>query len=256
LIPVTALVLAGTREAADPMAVAAGVSHKALLPINGTPMIARVLRALGASQRVGRIVVCIEGPEVLAGLETAGLPSFETLPARSGPSASVAAGLAALGTPLLVTTADHALLRPEWVDYFLAQITPGWDVAAAVAPAARILAETPDTHRTFIRFADGPVSGCNLFYFATPRSVAAVALWQRIEAYRKQPLRLLRELGPLTALRYGLGWLSRAQLIRQFSQRTGIVPALVDMPFGQSAIDVDKPADLETVRRILAQAEP
>jgi hypothetical protein len=30
----------------------------------------------------------------------------------------------------------------------------------------------------------------------------------------------------------------------------------VDMPFGQSAIDVDKPADLETVRRILAQAEP
>ncbi|MFC7554928.1 hypothetical protein ACFQU7_25930 [Pseudoroseomonas wenyumeiae] len=44
---VTALVLAGSRAgAADPMAMAAGVSHKALLPVGGVPMLARVLEAL------------------------------------------------------------------------------------------------------------------------------------------------------------------------------------------------------------------
>ena len=61
---VTALVLAGRRSGgADPMAAAAGVSHKALLPVAGVPMLLRVVSALRASPSVGRIVVCIEAPE-------------------------------------------------------------------------------------------------------------------------------------------------------------------------------------------------
>ena len=35
----TALVLAGSRGAADPVAQAAGVAHKALAPVGGIPMI-------------------------------------------------------------------------------------------------------------------------------------------------------------------------------------------------------------------------
>ena len=43
---VTALVLAGQRRGTDPMAAAAGLSHKALLPVAGVPMLLRVLAAL------------------------------------------------------------------------------------------------------------------------------------------------------------------------------------------------------------------
>lgn len=254
MIPTPALVLAGSRlGAADPLAVAAGVSHKALLPVRGEPMIAGVLRALGACPAVGRITVAIERPDVLRGLVAPGLPDFTVLPAESGPSASVAACLAILGTPLLVTTADHALLQPEWIGYFLAHLSSGCDVAAAVAAAPLVLAETPGTRRTFICLADGAVSGCNLFYFATPASIAAVRLWHKIEMYRKRPVRLLWELGPLTALNYALGRLDRAQLLRKFRRRTGLTAGLVDMPFGRSAIDVDTPADLDTVRAILGE---
>src|SRR5690606_17864261 len=101
----TALVLAGSRAGGDPLAGHAGVSHKALIDIGGLTMIERVVAALAASPSVARIVICIERPELLATLPGLRAPAcakpVETMPAAAGPSASVAAGLARCGTPLL-----------------------------------------------------------------------------------------------------------------------------------------------------------
>ncbi len=44
--PFTALVLAASRGAADPVARAEGLSHKCLVDTAGTPMLLRVLAAL------------------------------------------------------------------------------------------------------------------------------------------------------------------------------------------------------------------
>ena len=41
-----ALILAGSRGPDDPMARAAGVSHKAMLPVDGVPMLLRVVEAV------------------------------------------------------------------------------------------------------------------------------------------------------------------------------------------------------------------
>src|SRR3546814_15597173 len=56
-----------------------------------------------------------------------------SLPAAASPSLSVAAALEQFGTPLLVTTADHALLRAEWLQYFLDHCPAGRDVCVALA---------------------------------------------------------------------------------------------------------------------------
>ena len=59
------LVLAGRRGAADPLAENQGSTHRALLDVCGVPMLLRVVRALEASGRVGRLVVSIDDPEDL-----------------------------------------------------------------------------------------------------------------------------------------------------------------------------------------------
>ena len=51
-----ALVLAGARPEADPVAAYAGVSHKALIPLGGEPLLARVVAALTAAG-VSRVAV-------------------------------------------------------------------------------------------------------------------------------------------------------------------------------------------------------
>ena len=239
------------------MAVATGVEHKALIPVGGTPMLLRVIAALAATPEVGKLVVCIEAPELvraLPGLDAAcGGKLLELFDAQGSPSRSVSAALAHYGAPLLVTTADHALLQAEWVSYFLQHQPMGVDATVALARSEVVMAAAPDTKRTFLRFADGHFSGCNLFYFATPRAASLAALWVQVEALRKQPLKMLGLLGFGYALRYRLGWLKiGVALARLGVLSEGVRAAAVEMPFGRAAIDVDKMADLELVEDMLS----
>lgn len=252
----TALVLAGTRAGGDPLSDYAGVSHKALIEVGGRTMIERVVEALSAVPEVARIVVAIERPEVLnglPGLHGGSVKPWATMPTESGPSATVAAALASQGSPLLVTTADHALLQTRWVEEFLAACRSDVDVTVALAKRDVVEAAAPDTKRTWLRFADGDFSGCNLFLMAHPASAGAVALWRELELYRKDPLRMMGRLGWTFAARYRLGLLSSdAAMARLGLLAGGARVAIAQMSDGRAAIDVDKPADLDLVRRLVA----
>ncbi len=252
----TALVLAGTRTGGDPMAAHAGVSHKALIEVGGRTMIERVVCALAAVPEVTRIIVAIEQPELLSGL--AGLQPavlgkpLSTMSTASGPSATVAAALAALGVPLLVTTADHALLETAWLTEFLAACPADADVTAALAERAAVEAAAPHTRRTWLRFADGDYSGCNLFLMARPAAAGVVELWRELERHRKDPLRMMQRLGWLFALRYRLGQLTlSAAAARLGTLAGGARLAIVTLRDGRAAIDVDKPTDLELARELV-----
>lgn len=248
-----ALVLAGTRGGGDPLADYAGVSHKALIDIAGRTMLERVVAALAAAPAIDRIVVAIERPEIVAALPPCGKPVTVMAPA-GGPSASVAAALRAVGTPLLVTTADHALLAPQWIAEFLSK-APEADAIVALARREAIAAVAPNTQRTYLRFADGDYSGCNLFLLRFPGAAGLVRLWEEIEVERKRPLRLLQRLGFSYGLRYRLRWLSLTQALERLGVLGGARIGYVALSDGRAAIDVDKPADLDLVRGLLAESE-
>jgi len=167
--PFQALVLAGSRGGPDPLAEAAGVSHKALIRLEGRTLLERVVGALREAG-AGRIAVSANHPDVRDEAERLGV---EVLEATAGPSASVEAGAAALGTPLLVTTSDHALLQPQWVRRFLDDAPADADVCALLARRETVETDAPATQRTYLRLADGHWSGCNLFYLATPQALGA-----------------------------------------------------------------------------------
>jgi GTP:adenosylcobinamide-phosphate guanylyltransferase len=246
----TALVLAGTRPGGDGLAQAAGVSHKALIPVGGVAMLQRVLLALSAVPAVARIAVVIDRPDVLASMPGGGKP-VSVLPAASGPSASVLHALTMEGAPLLVTTADHALLQPRWIDEFLAADNHASDVLLALARRESVEAAVPGARRTWLRFADGHYSGCNLFLLRTPAARGVVALWQQLESDRKRPLAMLRRLGLSYALRYRCGWLSLAQALARLGHLSGARIDPVILRDGLAAVDVDRMADLDLVRALV-----
>lgn len=252
----TALVLAGSRAGGDPLATHAGVSHKALIDIGGRTMIERVVAALAAAPSVSRILICIERADVLDGLRGLQAPActkpVETMPASSGPSASLAAALERTSTPLLVVTGDHPLMQVQWIESFLADTPADADVAVGLARRAAVLAAVPDTQRTWLRFSDDVFSGCNLFLMRGPAARGVVTLWQQIEAERKRPVRMIVRLGLGYALRYLAGWLSLDAALRRLGALSGARLAWVDIADGLAAVDVDKPADLELVRRLVA----
>lgn len=244
---ITALVLAGTRPGKpDPVAVAGGVSHKALLPIDGVPMVLRVVNALQAVPAIARIVVCLEDPAILEGVLPA---NVQVVPSRpEGPSASVLDSLARLGTPLLVTTADNALLQPAWVEELLNKSSAQTDLAVGVATQAAIQHSVPQTKRTYIRLTDMVFSGCNLFYFKTSVSARVADLWRSVEKNRKHPLRVAWTLGLGILLRAVMGRLSTQALYGRIYALTSAHAELLPLSDGRAAVDVDKEADI-----ILAQ---
>ncbi|WP_374405484.1 NTP transferase domain-containing protein [Pelagerythrobacter sp.] len=242
-----ALVLAGTRPGGDPFAWQAGVAHKALIELDGIPMLARVVAALRESGVTQVAVSCDEGPVAHLARELDCL----VIPPAKGPSGSVAAAFEALGAPLLVTTADHALLRAEWVEELVRATPADSDVSLMLARRETIEAAVPGSQRTYLRFADGHWSGCNLFYLRTPAAARALALWQQVEADRKRPWRIVARLGPGMLLAYLAGRLTLAAGIGRLAGRIGLRATVVPASDGRAAVDVDKPSDLETVRELL-----
>jgi GTP:adenosylcobinamide-phosphate guanylyltransferase len=245
-----ALVLAGSRGGVDPLADHAGVTDKALIRIGGATMLERVVVALRAAG-AARIAVSANAPAVRAEAIRLGV---EPVDAAAGPSLSTLHGMQALGTPLLVTTADHALLRPEWITDFLVDAPAGADVAALLARRDIVERDAPPTRRTYLRFADGGWSGCNLFLLRTPAAEAAIGLWMSVERDRKRPWRIVRRLGPGTLLRYATGRLTLEGALARLGALVGVRAAAVAARHGLAAVDVDKPADLDLVRGLVERS--
>lgn len=251
------LVLAGSRGGADAVAQMAGVESKVFAPVAGIPMLERVVDTLRAALPEAPVTIAMDPPAlpqsqaVVERLRRTG--GLAVMAPAASPARTVAAALPGDGQPLLVVTADHALLTPAMVGHFLAAVPVGTNAAVAVATRTTIAAAYPDTRRTYWRFADRHVSGCNLFLLSGNEANGLVDFWAALERERKRPWAMIRRLGPLTLARFALGRLRLEQALAQLGGRTGARLAAIDMPFAEAAMDVDRPSDLFMAERILSE---
>lgn len=256
-----AVVLAGDRGPDDPVARHTGAACKALVPLGGQPMVLRVLDALAASTLVSGVTLV--GPSQA---QLAGCPPLATriasgavawLPPSSSPSQSALAGLASVptSTPVLLTTADHALLQAAWVDAFCAAaLVTGKDALVGLARHSAVQAAFPQLRRTALQFRDGAYCGCNLFAFLSPAGRRAPAFWRQVEQQRKKPHRLAAALGPGTLLAYLCGWLTLEAGLARLSRRVEASLGAVLLDDSRAAVDVDTVADFELVQKLLSNA--
>ena len=248
----TAIVLAGARPAADPFAAAHGTDLKPLIPVGGLPMVWRPAEALLASDRIAAVRVLTQQPERIAAV----LPADPKLSVQAS-QGTIAATLAALCTdpstpwPLLVTTADHALLNEAMIADFCRQ-ADGSEIAIAVVERADLMTRLPDSKRTWIPFKAGAYSGANLFALGSKRVLAAIELWRGAEQGRKKGWRILSILGPSLLMGGALRLLTVHQIIARLGRRLHMDARAVEMSDPLAAVDVDKPEDHKLVEAIIA----
>jgi GTP:adenosylcobinamide-phosphate guanylyltransferase len=248
----TAVVLAGSRPGRDAFAEQFGTDLKALIPVGGEPMVRRPVRALLESPGIGKIFVLSQAPERISEV----LPDDPRIVIRES-QGTIAETIENLilnriaDFPILVTTADHALLDQPMVAEFIAE-AEGVDLAIGVVERQALLARLPQTKRTWIGFRGGAYSGANLFALGSIKTLAAIEQWRSVEQDRKKGWRVLSALGPVLLLGAFLRLRTLDQSVTAMARRLGMTARAVVLCNPLAAVDVDKPLDHSIVEAILA----
>lgn len=237
--PVPAAILAGGHKQ-EQVAKAFGLSHKALVPVAGKPLVRWVAEALQGAELVGPVVVATELAEVAAalpeGLETvrpAGSAFLDTIEAgfRHFPSAE----------RMVLVTCDLPLLTPAAVDDFTRRaLDSGAELCYSIVRGDRLESNSTGTKRTLIRLQDGACTGGNIvclsrhFVEQEGRRVALAF------SGRKNPVKLAGLLG--LGFIWGLlrGKLTLPQIIDKAQRIMHVPVAVVDSEYPEVCFDLDK----------------
>jgi GTP:adenosylcobinamide-phosphate guanylyltransferase len=248
----TAIVLAGSRPGRDPFAEQFGTDLKALIPVGGEPMVLRPVRALLESGSVGKVLVLAQEPDRIAAV----LPDDPRISVRASQGTIAETMLAltadkAIAWPLLVTTADHALLDSAMVNEF-GNGAAGADVAIGVVERANLMRRLPQARRTWLKFRGGAYTGANLFALKSPAVRPAILLWRSVEQDRKKAWRLISVLGPAMLVSVMLRLVSLDEVLAQLGGRLGLSVKAVQLSNPLAGVDVDKAEDHALAEAILA----
>jgi molybdopterin-guanine dinucleotide biosynthesis protein A len=248
------IIAGGIPRPGDPLWEETRGGPKAMIAINGKPMIQWIIEAVCLSANIEKIYVVGLPPESV-------LPSTKPLtriPDQGGIIENLAAGAGAIleEAPsteyFLGISSDIPCITTPMIDHLLLHApTPGVDIFYNVIPRPLMESTFPGVRRTFMRFGDGYYCGGDLHVINARRVIPSDNPVRKLVSYRKIPLKLIAVLGIEVLLRT-LFFRPTLEVTEQIIfRRTGIVVKTMISPFAEIGMDIDKPAQLAQVRQSL-----
>lgn len=256
---VTAIILAGRRSGVlDPLAAAADVPLKCLVPVGGKPLIDHVIAALLASPSITSVRVVADEVELLEAHIAETFPAvpvpIEVLPAAYNLVDSIIAGASGAAYPLLITTADNVMLTPHSVEEFVTGASAGnQGVAVALARREAVMAAHPEGQRRFYRFSDGEFSNCNTYWIGTESALSGAETFRSGGQFIKYPSRIAKTFGLWNLLKFYFGLGEVQACFDGIGRRLGFPVRMVELSDGAMAIDVDNERSHRVTGKLLDQ---
>jgi len=226
---------------------------KALLDVEGQPMLQWVVNAVQAASRVEHVFVVWPGPEGSLRLG----PRSTFIPDQGGMVANIQVGLQAVqrmnpaATHALLSSGDIPGITPDMVDWRV-QTVEASDVDFDYAVVERSVMDRvfPGSRRSFTPLKGSEVCGGDLNGLRV--SVAGnEALWNKLYAARKNILKQASLLGFDLFLLAAFRRLTLEDAARLGSRRLGLKAHVTLCPYAEIGMDVDKPHQLDMVRQHL-----
>lgn len=237
----------------DGEAIEAGCRFKGLLPVAGKPLVEWVIDSVSKASLVNEIAVVMPTAEGLGPW----VDRVAKLVVSNGAFMdNVLAGASAFraGRPLLVATGDIPLVSPDAIDDFIREsLATNADYTYPILRRETMEAQFPGGIRTYFKLKSGEYTGGNAMLTNPALLPAAHDLGQRLFDQRKNPAGMLRIAGLGFVAKFMLGRLDPEDLGDKIRQLLGGSAAAVPSSHASLAVDVDKPADLELVERVLRE---
>ena len=240
----------------DPLYSFTSGKPKSLIGINGMTMLEYVVRALAGSSLIDHIYIVGLDQSDVSGLQ---LPQDITvMPESGGLVANLATGLNRLladnpeSKTALLCSADIPMLTPEVVKAYIENCRP-FDCIAYYNVVTRETIESrfPSSGRTFVKLRNLAVAGGDMTLVQTRIMQTNEALWEAIVSGRKHAWRLARLVGIRTILKLLFRRLTLAEVERLASRLVDAPVRVINSPYPELAMDVDKPGQVELLRKTL-----
>jgi CTP:molybdopterin cytidylyltransferase MocA len=251
------IVAGGIPGSDDPLYPLTQGRPKALLDLDGRPMLQWIVDAIEAASRVEHVFVVFPGPPSSVRLG----PRSTFLPDQGGLIANIQAGLQAVqhrnasATHVLLSSGDIPGITAEMVDWRVQTVEASKvDFDYAVVERAVMDRVFPGSRRSFtplkgIEVCGGDLNGVRVDI------VSDVAMWNKLYETRKNVFKQASLLGFDLFLLAALRRLTLEDAARLASRRLGLKAHVTLCPYAEIAMDVDKPHQFEMVReRLRARA--
>lgn len=223
-------------------------------------MLARVLRALRTAPVIGTcVVVGFEENPLNAGQQELA-QDVHYIANQGSIYANLLAAFQYLGARqahdqhVFLIAADVPLVTAEHVEWFVRACEPrDKDLYMAIVEKEVMEQTFPQSTRTYVPLREGRFCNGELFLARISAALNRQSIYQDIISRRKSTLRQVQLLGPRMLLKFLLRRLSLDDVLAFVRNRIRIEAAAVPLPFAETGMDVDRPAQLDLVEAYLAQ---
>ena len=251
------IILAGSSKAPDALTLTMDDPRKALLQINGRPMLSYVTDALREADCMRRLT--------LVGLSADDIPDLNAgcpiiyIPDKGSIVDNMLSAIDALSGPeqTIVCGCDLPLLTKEAVRDFLTRAeASGADFCYPIVRQQTMEQRFPGSGRSFRKLSDGAFAGGDIFLAAPDLVRRNSNLARTLAANRKEVWGLIKAMGPGIILRFLFHRLRIIDAERQANKiMHGSCKAIIS-PYAELAMDVDKPHHLQVVLAAMAKGQP
>ncbi len=246
----------GTPQPGEPLYPYTLGGPKALLDIAGKPMIQWVLDALDGATKVENIAVI--GLPADAPVHCAKPVYF--LRNQGGMIENIRAGVLKLfeinpsGVHMLLVSSDIPAITPEIVDWMVDTVQQtDLDVYYCAVPREVIEKRFPGSKRTYVKLRGAELSGGDLNALRGKVVTQDLGIWHKIIDSRKNPIKQAALIGFDTLFLMLIRRITVEQAEKKVGRRLGLNGRAIISPYAEMGMDVDKPVQLEMMRRDLAQ---
>lgn len=229
---------------------------KSLLRINKLTMLEYVYRAIAASRYTERIYIAGLDASDIEGLE---IPSeTPVIPDHGGIVTNVSVSMKRLieenpdAYTVLLSGADIPLVTPKIIDAYIDDCRP-FDCIAYYNLVTREIMEArfPHSERTFVKLRGHAVAGGDMTLVQSRILDTNEQLWEALVSGRKHAWKLAQLVGTRTLLKLLFRRMSIGDIEVLASRILDAPVRILNSPYPELAMDVDKPAQVDLLRSML-----
>ena len=232
----------------DPLFIYTQGKPKALLDLAGKPMIQWAVDCLSAVKQIDTLV--------LVGLDNEVEVQFSGRLLRMESKGDMVSNIIAAAHLLLekghsspqvlVMASDVPAVTPEMIEWMIEQVQGTTnEITYTVVPKEVMENRFPDSRRSFIPIKDMEVCGGDVNAINIETIDYNNPIWRKLVDNRKNALKQAALLGLDTLVLILLRSLTLEQLETRLSKRLGINGRVLVSPYAETAMDIDKPRQLE-----------